>query len=88
MDSNTKLLRLEEVAYRLGISYTAVRELVLHSNAMKHFKVGSRGVRIRETDLENYIAKLEQGKEKAAESQEDTREVYEGRGILSKEEGK
>lgn len=77
------ILTLEEVAHRLSISYTAVRELILHDEAIPHFRVGSRGVRVKEEDLNAYIAKIEQNQEK--EEVPDTRKVYEGRQILSKE---
>lgn len=83
------LLTLEDVAHKLRISYNQTRKLVLFQKAIPYVKVGARGIRVRETDLENYIAKLEKvGEEKATESQGDIREPYVGRQILSKKEGK
>jgi len=87
-----RLLRMEEVAARLGISYHHVRMLVLYDKSIPHFRVGSRGIRIKEEDLNTYIAKLENKKEKEEQisgSQddtvggvEDTREPYTGRNVL------
>jgi excisionase family DNA binding protein len=48
------LLRLEEVANRLGISYQLARALVL-DGAMPSVKVGPRGVRVHEEELQKYI---------------------------------
>lgn len=85
--SNSKLLRLEEVAHRLGISYTQARMLVLYDEKIPCFKVGARGVRVKEEDLEAYIAKqqIKEGKEGGSErdaGDKNTREPYEGRRIL------
>lgn len=57
---NDRLLRLEDVAYRLGISHTAVRMLVLYEQAIPHVKVGVRGIRVKESVLEAYIKELEE----------------------------
>ncbi len=78
------LLALKDVARRLNISYPAARMLVLYDEKLPYFKVGSRGIRVKEEDLENYIAKQGQkGKEEVPGSE--ARETYEGRGILGKE---
>lgn len=83
--ANQQLLRLEEVARRLSISYTKARILVLYDESIPYVKVGARGIRIREEDLEKYIANLEY-KQEAPSEVVDTREAYEGRKILSSEE--
>lgn len=49
------LLRLEEVASRLGMSYTQTRILVLEGT-IPMIKVGARGIRVEEAELEKYIA--------------------------------
>ena len=92
---SNNLLRLEEVASRLGISYTAVRELVLHSEAISYFRVGSRGVRVKEDDLEAYIVKIQVKEEIPSGSTDDrsgkpqdTRETYTGRGVLQGNPGR
>lgn len=77
------MLSLDDVAKRLNISYQAARMLVLYEEAIPYFKVGSRGTRVREEDLEAYIAK--QGKEVEEEAPEEgqgSREPYLGSGIL------
>ena len=50
------LLRLEEVATRLGISYTAARAMTVEG-VIPSFKVGERGIRVESEELEKYIAK-------------------------------
>jgi len=88
MSDTTNFLRLEEVAMRLRISYTQARMLVLYDEAIPHFRIGARGIRIREADLEAYIAGRAVKGEEATESssQSTTKEPYVGRQILS--EGK
>jgi len=80
-----KILTLQEVATRLGISYAAARSLILYDNAIPYFKVGSRGIRVKAEDLEKYITSTEQKKEEAPskdKSATPTKEAYEGRGVL------
>ena len=52
-----KWLRLEEVANRLGVSYSHVRKIVLIEKSLPHLRVG-RGIRVKEGDLEKYIQEL------------------------------
>lgn len=49
------LLKLEEVAARLGIGNGAARILVLEGT-IPMVKVGPRGIRVEEEELERYIA--------------------------------
>ena len=94
MADTTTMLRLEEVAARLAISYTQARMLVLYDEKIPYFKVGSRGIRVKAEDLEKYITSTEQKKEEATSGTKDiptgglkdTREPYLGHQILSKEE--
>ena len=79
--ADIRLLRMEEVAQRLGISYTAVRALILYDNAIPYLKVGSRGIRVREEDFEAYIKSLEH-KDKTASEEAPSREAYKGRKVL------
>ena len=51
------LLRLEEVATRLGISYTQARIMVYDGKLVSR-KVGTRGIRVEEEELKRYIASL------------------------------
>jgi excisionase family DNA binding protein len=91
-----RLLRLEEVAHRLGISYTQARMLILYEEEIPHFKVGARGIRVKEEDFEAYIAKQEQKKEEEKSGSEadtsgepqDIREPYRGTGVLSEHPGR
>ena len=69
------LLRLEEVAVRLGCSYPQVRIMVLNEGKIPYVKVGVRGKRVKESDLRAYIAG-QGGKS------EDTKQPYKGRRIL------
>ena len=56
-----KLLRLEEVAARLKISYFKARNLILrHGSPLPYITVGSRGIRVDEAELEKYIQGLKQ----------------------------
>ena len=54
-DANMTLLRLEEVATKLGISYTAARVIVLTDKLIPYITVGARGVRVEEAELEKYM---------------------------------
>jgi len=83
--ADIKILTLHEVAHKLGISYPRARVLVLYDEKIPSFKVGSRGIRVREQDLENYITKQQVEKSESTE-RPDTREVYPGRQVLGKEE--
>lgn len=82
-----RLLKLEEVAYKLGVSYMKARQLVLYDEAIPHQKVGARGIRVREADLEAYMTKMQGREEAQSGSKRDTgdkdrREPYTGRQIL------
>lgn len=79
---NGILLTLENVAHKLSISYNQARKLVLFQKAMPYVKVGARGIRVKEEELDKYIASLERKEEVTGETV-DTREAYEGRGVLS-----
>ena len=57
-----KWLRLEEVANRLGVSYSRVRKIVLVEKTLPYLRIG-RGIRVREEDLEEYIRRLKRGEE-------------------------
>lgn len=81
------MLRLEEVAKRLGISYPAVRMLVLYEEAIPHISIGARGIRVREADLDSYIKSQEEKEGKTSGNQSDRehpdiREPYGGRQLL------
>lgn len=87
--SNGKYLKIEEVAVRLNISYMQARKLMLYDEVIPYFKVGSRGIRVNEEDLEAYIDKLQKKEEKPSGSEGDKgrehhepREAYRGRGVL------
>lgn len=86
MDSNDKLMRLEEVAAYLGISYTAARVLILYDNVMPHVTVGARGKRVKESELKAYLKRLEEGKKHGDDTGNsgstghiDTRRPFKGR---------
>lgn len=74
------LLRLEEVATQLGISYTQARVLVLYDNTIPYVTVGVRGIRVEEKALEKYLEKLR--KTPSGSEEMPTREPYKGREIL------
>ena len=79
------LLRLEEVAQQLGISYTQARVLVLHDEKIPHVTIGARGVRVDAEDLKKYVEGLQkEGKSGSTDVREDrdTREPYTGRRVL------
>lgn len=87
-----QLLRLEELAIRLGISYTQARVLVLYDEVIPHVTVGARGIRVKEDELEKYIAGLEKkggvnGNQDSGEYP-DTRRPFEGRRVLPADSGR
>lgn len=92
MAESERLLRLEEVATRLGMSYTQVRMLVLYNQAIPYSKVGSRGIRVKESELEKYINKLEEKRKENGSARDkaggDTRRPYEGRRVLPGDTGR
>jgi excisionase family DNA binding protein len=59
MDRHIVPLTLEDVASRLGISYNQVRAL-LADGEIPYFRVGKRGIRIKEADLQAYLARKSQ----------------------------
>jgi len=93
--ADIKILTLQEVAHKLGISYTQARVLILYDEKIPYFKVGSRGIRVKAEDLEKYITSTEQKKEEATSGSKDisttrypdTRQPYGGRGVLSGDTG-
>ena len=78
------LLTLEDIAHNLSISYNQARKLVLFQKAIPYVKVGARGIRVKEEELDKYIKSLSTKEEVTGISQDDTREPYVGRQILSK----
>ena len=56
----SSLLRMEDVASRLGISYHQARALIIVEGKIPHMKVGARGIRVDATHLEEYIKSREQ----------------------------
>ena len=54
-----QLLRMEDVASRLGISYHQARTIIVVDDKIPYIKVGARGIRIQEEDLDKYIKSLE-----------------------------
>ncbi len=53
------LLRLEDVAVRLGMSYNQIRALVVQGT-IPSIKVSSRSIRVEEAELNKYIAKMKE----------------------------
>ena len=50
-----KLLRLEEVAVKLGLSYMQVRSMI-EAGQIKAMRIGNRSVRVQETEVDRYIS--------------------------------
>ena len=88
-----RLLRFEEVAQRLSISYNRARVLILYDKLIPYVTVGARGIRVREEELEKYIASLSKKEESGSKGNvskgsQDTRELYRGRGIPVTDSGR
>lgn len=99
--ANNRLLKLDEVAKRLGISPLEARILVIKKGAMHYTKVGKLSLRVKESDLETYMAGLkpkESTKEAkpaphteegdAKDTQPDAREPYSGNQLLTEAKGR
>ena len=54
---NNELMRLEEVAVRLNISYMQTWRIV-NSGQLKSIRVGERGIRVEQAELDQYMKKL------------------------------
>lgn len=88
-----RLLRIEEVAHRLGYSSSRIRRLITGKGVIPYTRIGSRDIRVRKSDLDAYIATLghreepkkEEAKEKPKEKPAEVREPFEGRQSLYKE---
>ena len=48
------LLRLEEVASRLNISYPQIWRII-NAGTIRSIRIGPKSIRVRESDLEKYI---------------------------------
>jgi len=53
-----ELLRMEEVASILQVSYMQARQLIVVEKVIPSCRVGSRGIRVDHNDLDKYIAKI------------------------------
>lgn len=70
-----KLLRIKTVADRLSITPRAVYHLIA-GGKLPGVRVTERSLRVKEKDLENYLAYLaERQKERVGYSQEDLRQL-------------
>ena len=84
-----RLLRLEEVAHRLAYSYPQMRKLIIGQGIIPYIKVGARGIRVKKSDLDAYIASMGHDKpikEEAERKPVDKREPFMGRKSLYKED--
>ena len=54
---NDQLLRLEDVAVRLNISYIQAWRIV-NSRQLKSVRVGERGIRVEQAEFERYLQRL------------------------------
>ena len=53
-----QLLRMEDIASRLGISYHQARTIIVVEEKIPYVKVGARGIRIDEDAFEKYLEEL------------------------------
>ena len=84
-----RLLRLEEVAQRLAYSYNRTRELIIGKGIIPYTRIGARGIRVRKSDLDAFIANMgydKPVKEEAERKLVDKRELFKGRQSYYKEE--
>ena len=92
--ANNRLLKLDEVAKRLGISLLEARILVIKKGAMHYTKVGKLSLRVKESDLETYMAGLKPKEAKptppadATEPLPDAKEPYAGNQLLTETKGR
>lgn len=98
---NNRLLKLDEVAKRLGISPLEARILVIKKGAMHYTKVGKLSLRVKESDLEAYMSGLKpkeakptpltspsEGERDATDTQPDAKEPYSGSQLLTEAKGR
>ena len=84
-----RLLRLEEVAQRIAYYYNRTRELIIGNGIIQYTRIGTRGIRVRKSDLDAYIASMghdKPEKEGAERKLVDKRELFKGRHSYYKEE--
>ena len=84
-----RLLMLEEVAQRLAYSYNQTRELIMGKGIIPYTRIGARGIRVKKSDLDTYIANMghdKPEKERIGQKPVNSREPFEGRKSYYKEE--